>query len=685
MNTPIDIIRENVARYESLTEEYPALHKAATPLREPSAPILGRDLSELRRNLRNPEKANVILLGDPGSGKTAMVQGFAFSEESTPYLVLAVDIERLVNDESTSKDTEIANGLLDLVEDTKRYSQENDVIVVLFIDEFHRLAMVSKAGVEALKPILEKSALNGFRIIAATTFEEYDQWIANNRALDQRLLRMNLPELPRKAVISILKSRASQYGVLELADEAVFGEIYDTSKQILISNSQPRASLDIMLSMIGNMVKSEYMQHGELHRIYCTPQELGINSKYTMSRPLLNKVIQNAYSIDIDNNVAIKDVAHALRSRILNQNQAIRTIIGGLEAVMAGFTDPTRPRLSFITPGPTGSGKTEMAKVISEAMDIPLKRFDMSRYPRPDDAVEFANGLAQAAWAAPDAYIIIDEVEKSTRECMNILLQVLDDARLTAANNPNRVISFSGNIIQLTTNLGSDVYQHVKRYGDVNADMDIELIYKSLTKSKVFESAVLGRLDMVVPFAPLPDKAVSAIATRELRYNLDIVETDKLNVYVSKDVIPHIVIDRTSKDAERGGARDAKRNVKTLALSCLAAYIANEGEPRRLILALDGPPRFKNRSIGDPKSAHIVVIQCHTVDAIGGWLKAFGDRLGVTLEDEGLYIPTTQTGKEFIASLLPLIKQGYRKFKTSERDVKKDGYIVSQQIVVGVK
>lgn len=1042
------IIDASIAKFNSPESKatYPMLHTAAVPLAKPSAPILGRDMSELRLALRNPEKANVILLGEPGSGKTAFMQGFTYDQQSTQYLVLSVDIERFVKDSTGDKDTEMANGLMDFVSETAQYSKDNDIIVILFIDEFHRIAMVSPSAVEALKPILEKSAHNGFRVVAATTFEEYDEWISPNRALDQRLLRITLPELPKEAVINILKSRAKQYNVLELADEAVFGEIYDTSRRILISNSQPRASIDILLNCIGNVTKVEYMKDGKLIREYATPEELGIHSDYPLSRPMLNRVIQRSYGIDIDNQVSIPKVKEALRTKILNQEQAVKTIISRLELSLTGFNDPTRPKISFLSTGATGTGKcldnyvpiptpdgyklngdlqvgdyvfnrkgepvevigvypqgertvyrvtltdgrsiecssdhlwtykskvgngskrwktvttkelmgknlalpgknnrtnygfvlpmngptqlpvyeydvdpylmgsligdgyisnnhvefitsdiesveelsrllglpysgrngnpyayhfitgqtksgrnvwlkskdllqqvpeligkksydkfipeiyklgsveqrwaliqglfdtdghissntrynvsfstvserlaldvqevlwslgimtsitsssnkrkdrqhidtmqykvhvkvanhqkeqffrlsrkralaqeslkvvkqrektfdvvsiksiekldykkemtcimiddpehlyqagkehivthnTELAKVITEELDIPLKRFDMSRYPRPEDAVEFANQLAQAAWSAPNGYILIDEVEKSSREAMNILLQVLDDARLTAANNPNRVISFTGNIINLTTNLASEVFQHAKRFGNQQQDVDIELVYQALANSDVFETAVLGRIDVIVPFKPLPDEAMNKIAQKELQFNIDIVETPERRIMVSKDIIPYIVKDRTSKDTERGGARDAKRNIKNIVIQKLATYLADEPDEVPIILRLDGVARFRDTTVADPLSADVILVECYPRKQINSWLSQLSTKVNKPLVNAGLFIPKDTSPQMFVQEIVELVKQGYTKFKTEERDT----YNQTEFVTVGVK
>lgn len=1039
MDTYIKKITRNIALFERERKHYSALDRASTPVMKPSAPILGREkeLSELRLALRNPEKANVIMLGEPGSGKSAIVQAFTYDDNSTQYLTLSIDIERLA--QGTSDDKAMENGLLDLVKEASEFSKKHDLIVVLFIDEFHRIAMVSPSSIEALKPILERSALDGFRVIAATTFEEYDEWIAINRALDQRMLRMDLPELPRQAVIKILESRAEQYDVMRFSEPSVFGEIYDTSKQILISNSQPRASIDILLNMVGNITKNEYMKGGKLVREYATPEDLHINSEYTLSRPMLNRVIQRSYGIDIDNRVDIQSVRDALRSSIYNQDGALDIILSRLEMSLAGFNDPTRPKISFISTGPTGVGKalsddelipvytdsnnvlfkrngdlvvgdkvfnkegkpvnvtgvfpqggqeayevtltdgrtivcndehlwtyqsksmrkrssknwntstlrtlidkgittnrpdgrkeikyfipmneaverqtvndypadpyvvgamigngamtskvvaflsnveetvsevarligakgydrsspnnytwtfwtgdqhfngkkryylsdvfgstfelnglksgekyipeqykmgaieqrwsliqglfdtdgciqrgthgykvsystsskrlaydiqevlyslgvsstvagytrensktdwvvrvrstnedkarffrtghkkqladeaakvvnernksydrvgilrvekldkkvpmtcimvddekhlyqagkhyivthnTELAKVISDVLGVTLKRFDMSRYSRPEDAAQFADELARAAWSAPNAYILIDEVEKSTKQCMNILLQVLDDARLTSANNANRVISFSGNIINLTTNLGSEVYQHNQRFSEEVKEgeipkIDTELIYKALSNESTFESAVLGRLDAIVPFLGLPKYALAKIAQKSLDEGLLVAETNRRPIFISPDIIPYIVIDRTSKDTERGGARDTKRNMKNIVIQKIASYMSQNRPEVPLIVRLDATPRFRSAKIGDPEAAGVLIEECYTMERIDTLLTTLGSRLNETFENKGLFIPQQMDERSFMSAIIAQYKQGSRSFKST--------------------
>ena len=305
-----------------------------------------------------------------------------------------------------------------------------------------------------------------------------------------------------------------------------------------------------------------------------------------------------------------------------------------------------------------------MAKIISETMRLPLKRFDMSRYAAEADAGAFADDLFHAVWATPNAYLLIDEVEKSSRKAMNILLQVLDDARLTDSVNPDRVASFTGCIINLTTNLGSEIYQNMSRYQGADATPDSELIYRALSKSEVFETAVLGRLDAIVPFQPLPSEALEKIARRTLDDIVSAAETDKRRIIISPDVIPYIVLDRTSNDTERGGARDAKRNVKNLAGKVLAHYLTYATKEVPVILYVKGRARFRHKEIANPLNAQIALKECHPVERVDELLEALSQRVGKPLVDRGLYLPTDVDVKAYIQDIVNLSAQGYNKFRS---------------------
>lgn len=1029
---------KHIKRYKEIRDKYPSLSKAAEIMPPPPADILGRDLNELRRGLRNPEKANVALLAEPGTGKTAYVQGFAYDKESLPYyLTLEVNPERLIEKDG-DRENALLVGFNELLDQAGQYSKDNDVIVVLFVDEFHKVIQISPSLTESLKPRLEKSALYGFRLIAATTFQEYNDNVAPNRALDQRFLQIKLSELPKDAVIHVLENRAKQHDVLQYLDKGVLEDIYVESKRLLMSNAQPRASIDILNSMIGDTVKSERMVNGKLTKEFFTPEELGFNTEKVICRPLLKRIIRRTFGVDIDNAVDAKEVIHALQTRLFNQDNATEIVVHLLEMAAQGFSDITRPKFSFLSTGSTGVGKaciddelipapvpggyirngdlkpgdfvygrhgkqirvdsvhpqglrtvyrvtladgrqidcardhlwtyknrvgngakvwktitteelmkkqlarpcagdrtaygyvipqneaverdtvsygvdpyvigaaigngsfrsnafgfssddieivdqistlldlpykkdpynyswyfitgkygnhdkvlqvkdllqevpeligkksgekfipniykfgsieqrwaliqglfdtdgtiqgssrfnvsysttserlahdvqevlwslgimssikphsnkrdwnesetfdyhvhvkvqnkdkykffrlprkleramkacevvkarekkfdtvaiksiekldykvpmtcimvddpehlylagkghivthnTELAKIISETMMIPLKRFDMSRYGDPAMAKEFADALFHAAWSTPNAYILIDEVEKSSKRAMNILLQVLDDARLTDSVNPDRVASFTGCIINLTTNVGSEIYQNMQKFQDASAEADKELVYKALVNAQdsdgkpLFETAVLGRVDEIVPFHPLPLDAMMKIADRTLKESIEIAQTHKRRILVSDDIIPYIVKDLTSNDTERGGARDAKRNVRSLVVQELAHYMTYAKEEVPLIIYLKGEARFKHEHVADPLNAQVAIMECHPANSGDILLKRLSEQIHKPLINKGLYFPKNRPLNDYAKELIDLISAGYFQFYTQVDD-----------------
>ena len=663
-------INSNIECFEKHKDNYKVLSNVCEVLKRPTAEIIGRKMTNLREGLQNPEKPNVILLGEPGAGKTAFIQGFAYSEDGQHYLTLTVNIEKFMTDANGNKDAQIANGLVDLITDVKKYSYDHDILVLLFIDEFHSIVEFSNAATQKLKPILEESASYGFRIVAATTFEEFDQFIAPDRALDQRLTRINIPELIKEIVIEVLKGRAKRHGVIEYCDPNIYGEVYDISKQVEPSKSQPRASVDIFNNIIGNITKSARMHKGKVVREFYTPEELDINSDYSISRPVLNKVIRRTYNIDIDNEISIRDLKDAIHDRLLGQYAATVKVIGGLELMMVGLSAPDKPKFSFLSTGSTGVGKTELAKIISDTLQIPLKRFDMSRYSRPEQAKDFADDLALAAWSNPNAYILIDEIEKSSREAVYILLQVLDDARLSMGNNARRIASFVGNIINITTNVGSEMYRDHKAFSG-QKEINTNGIYGSLKNSPKFAPEVLGRIDEIVPFVPLSDDVMMDIAIKELMRNVSIVETKKRIIHISPDIIPYVVIDKTSRDTDNGGARDAKRQVRNLVMQKIATYLGdNPDREVPLVVYVAGRPRFKFTDEPDPNSGWIELSECYDQATVTKVLKSVSAKIGRTVIDKGIYVPKHVSLNDFATEVVKQVRMGNIRLK-STMDCKK--------------
>lgn len=644
---------KHIEKFNRVSDNYKQINKVCSPVYINKTKIVGRDISELSSSLKNILKPNVVLLGEPGVGKSAYVEAFAKSEYGKDYLTLAVDVELFMDDPMGNKDAQIANGFIDLFKDVKQYCIDNDVLVVLFIDEFHKIIKLSSAAMQTIKPILEQAGRNGIKFVVATTFEEYTEFVSNDRALDERFTRINLQELEKSHVLNILRDILKIHKIEHLADETIFNDIYDVSKQIYPSRSQPRVSIDILSVMIGEIMKSEKMVDGEVIREYKTPSELHINSDYPLCWATLSKVVNKLVNIDINNNIDIRDLENALYSRLLGQETAINQILNGFNNVVAGFSSTDRPRYSFLSTGSTGVGKTELAKIICEKLGLPMVRFDMSMYPRTEDAVRFANELSLAAWSKPNAFILLDEVEKSCKEVINILLQVLDDARLTMANNSNNVASFVGCIINMTTNVASDVYSKHKDFARKGTEINTDVISKALIEDSRFESAVLGRIDKIVPFMPLDDTIMMGIAGTELFKNLDKIETKKRKVFVSHEVLHYVVRDKLSNNTESGGARDAKRQIYSLALSKVSYHLNHNRDcENSLYLCVDGVARFKDSSTADADSAWLTVGECYNKENVSKILAFVSHKLNRKIYDKGLVIPIDTKPEDIIRELL---------------------------------
>ena len=202
------------------------------------------------------------------------------------------------------------------------------------------------------------------------------------------------------------------------------------------------------------------------------------------------------------------------------------------------------------------------------------------------------------------------------------------------------------------------------RFQQKNAEPDSELVYRALSESEVFETAVLGRLDAIVPFRPLPPEALEKIARRTLDDIVTAAETDKRRIIVSPDVIPYIVLDRTSDDTERGGARDAKRNVKNLAAQVLAHYLTYAEREVPVILYVKGQARFRHKEIADPKNAQIDLKECYPIETVDALLDKLSAQVGKPLVDKGLYLPADVSLRTYAQDIANLALKGYNKFRS---------------------
>ena len=634
--------QEFASVFERHKDDYPTLKRAGRILKEPTD-VVGRSYRRVADILKNRDKGNLSLTAEAGTGKSTYVTGFVYSEEAKRNSMFGIWIDwiRLMENPNGDKSAEIQRGLLNLFDEVEAYARRFNVIPVIIIDEFHKIMMTNEDCAEDLKPILEKSSKYGFRVIAISTSSEWNKWVAGNLPLDQRFQRLNLEELTRDNTIMALMNQVAYYGLTDVTSPRIYGEIYDISKQYLPMNAQPRASLDILSSMIGIVTDYLYFENGEEKAKYYSPEEMGYPSDYLLNHYVLAQVIESRFNIDIDHKVNIRKLEKDIKTRVYGQDYAIEQFLGLVQRARMGFNDKTRPLASVIFTGPTGSGKTQLTKEVSAGLGVKLSRFDMTLYSDPSTALAFVIDLVKAAWSHPNGIILLDEIEKSCKEVINTLFAVLDDARLADGTNSERVISFAGNIIVLTTNVGSKLYQSISKTG---AAVEMSAIYSAF-EGENFNVALLGRVDKVIPFMPLTIKVNERIVNYTLRERLETSVTKQRDYLVDPTVIGHIIRDKTPSDSERGGARNMKRILSDYVLEPLSFFIDRQ-DPKTgyfhefpVVIGIKGHVRHKYQDQGDINSGTIVLKECHSFATVDAVLAKLGELHGVTFKADKLFMP----------------------------------------------
>ena len=335
-------------------EKYPNLKAYTHALKRAERPIIGRakEMDSLLAAMDRPELCNVILLGDAGSGKTALVQGTMLRDSERLYL--EVDLSRMIADVDTP--SQLGDKLKSLFAEVQLMREDSSTEVVLFMDEFHQIVEISKAAVEALKPLLADSGTRGVRVIAATTFIEFRDYIQPNQALVERLQRINLDPPDKQTTVKILEGMAKRYGVDNLVSKYLLGQIYDLTNRYIPANSQPRKSILILDSMVG------WYRHK--HR--------------NMNMRLLADVIYESEGINIAFRVDAMKIKEELDKHVFAQEFATSIIESRLQVCVADLNDKSKPMASLLFTGPTGVGKLvadyEMVPVYTEDGSVTEKR-----------------------------------------------------------------------------------------------------------------------------------------------------------------------------------------------------------------------------------------------------------------------------------------------------------------------
>ena len=682
-------------------ETYQALSKYAVNLNEKAKtgkldPVIGRD-EEIRRVLQilsRRTKNNPILVGEPGTGKTAIAEGLA-------HRIIRGDVPSNLQDKtiySLDMGALIAGAKYQGEFEERLKAVVNEVIksegkIILFIDEIHTLVGAGKSNgamdaANILKPALARGEL---RAIGATTLNEYQQYFEKDKALERRFQMVLVDEPDEASAISILrglKERYENHHQVRIKDDAIIAAVHLSQRYIsdrflpdkaidlideaaaklrLEMNSEPE-ELDTLERNIKQLEieKAAIKRENDTEKLEKIDKEMSelkekrdeMRSNWNANKQLIN-TIQQA-KIDIENlkfeadkaeregdygKVAeirygkIKEAEHKiseaqaklnnsnslikeevdeediaeivakwtgipvtkmmqsesekllhleeeLHKRVVGQNEAIKAVSDAIRRSRSGLSDPRRPIGSFIFLGTTGVGKTELAKALAEFLfddENMITRIDMSEYQEahshsrligaPPGYVGYDEGgqLTEAIRRKPYSVVLFDEIEKAHPNVFNILLQVLDDGRLT--DNKGRTVNFKNTIIIMTSNLGSDIIRD--RYESAG-NIDRESLMES-TKAEVFgllkrtiKPEFLNRVDDLIMFTPLCKEEINEIVKLQLKGIAKQLKENDIDFNFTQSAI--------DKLAEAGydpqfGARPVKRALQHLVLNQLSKDI----------------------------------------------------------------------------------------------------------------
>ncbi|MDK1020767.1 MAG: ATP-dependent Clp protease ATP-binding subunit ClpA, partial [Candidatus Hydrogenedentes bacterium] len=489
-------------------------------------PLIGREL-ELRRAVRvlcRRRKNNPVFVGEPGVGKTAIVEGMALKvhEGQVPKVLLGVEILRL-DLAALLAGTQFRGDMEARVKAVVNALLERDN-VILFIDEIHTVVGAgSTRGSDVdvssiLKPVLASGDL---RCIGATTYEEYKNGFDKDRALSRRFQKIDIVEPTVEETVQILRGLRSRY---------------EEHHGIHYTDSALRAAADLASKHIND----RFLPDKAIDVIDEAGAQVRISSQSQRKtiRPLdIEKIVAEmaripTRTVSTDDKERLESLEDDIKSVIFGQDEAVHKIATSIKRSRAGLGDPDRPVGSFLFTGPTGVGKTELAKQLASVLGVQFIRFDMSEYMEPHAVsrligsppgyVGFDQGglLTEEIRKHPHCVLLLDEMEKAHPDIYNILLQVMDHATLT--DNAGKQADFRNVVLVMTSNAGArSLESNVIGFAsaqDAARGKSIKAI------EKAFSPEFRNRLDAIVAFDALPMEVVLKIVdkfVRQLQVKLD--------------------------------------------------------------------------------------------------------------------------------------------------------------------
>ena len=716
-----ELRKGNSVKDQSAEESYQALSKYAINLNDRARngkldPVIGRD-EEIRRVLQilsRRTKNNPMLVGEPGTGKTAIAEGLAMRivrgdvpENLKSKQIYSLDMGALVA--GAKYKGEFEERLKAIVNEVTKSDGE----IILFIDEIHTLVGAGKGegamdAANILKPALARGEL---RSIGATTLDEYQKYFEKDKALERRFQKVMVDEPDELSAISILrglKERYENHHKVRIMDEAIIAAVqlsvrYITdrflpdkaidlideaaSKLRLEMDSQPQAldeasrkikQLEIEREAIKREKDNYKLKEIDEDLANLRDTEKSLRAKWQAEKNEINRIQQNKIDIEQlnyeaeraeregdyakvaeirysrikqkeDENKAIQarlkelqgegamikeevdaeDIAEVvsrwtgipvkkmaqsekekllhleeeLHRRVVGQEDAIRAVSDAVRRSRAGLNDPRRPIGSFIFLGTTGVGKTELAKALAEYLfddEDMMTRIDMSEYMEkhsvsrlvgaPPGYVGYEEGgqLTEAVRRKPYSVVLFDEIEKAHPDVFNILLQVLDDGRLT--DNKGRFINFKNTIIIMTSNMGSDIIRDkFTGFNDKTEDEKQEVIATARQDvmdrlKQIIRPEFLNRIDETVMFTPLDRKEILEIVSLQVNSVRKMLAANGISLDVTKEALDLLAEDGYDPEF---GARPVKRTIQRLVLNQLSKDILAQKVDREHPIVID--------------------------------------------------------------------------------------------------
>ncbi|MCQ2521738.1 MAG: AAA family ATPase [Lachnospiraceae bacterium] len=543
-----------------------AWKKYATCLNETVAkhnPLIGR-AEELERTLQilcRKEKNNPLFLGEAGVGKTSMAYGLAekivkgeVPEALKDAKIYLLDVASLIA--GTQYRGELEKRMKSVMECF--VGMEN---AILFIDEIHTLLGAGSLGggsmdvSDILKPYFESGEI---RFVGATSYSAYKKSFGNNNALSRRFQTVEIKEPSSEEAVQILKGIKKSYekfhgvryasGVIEAAVEL--------TSRLVHGKFLPDKAIDLL---------DEAGAYRKLH-----PQEdkkVPVVDKETLEEVLTKACgipASQAKGSEIDR---LSKLEEKITSQIFGQEEAVRKLVEAISMSRAGLLEEHKPIAGLLFVGPTGVGKTEVAKVLAKEMAMPLVRFDMSEYAEkhtvakligsPAGYVGYEEGglLTEAVQKEPYCVLLLDEIEKAHQDIYNVLLQVLDYASLT--DNKGRKTDFSNVIIIMTSNAGArELGKSAMGFGGENVNMGAMME----EVKRVFSPEFRNRLSGIVEFHPMSEKMAELIARKKLRSLSEKLLLKKVKLQVSDEAFRYVLKEGITREY---GARQLERVVDT--------------------------------------------------------------------------------------------------------------------------